>query len=623
MSASRPGFFARWFGRFWRLLDGTRRLLLNLLFLALIAALVWAFATRAPAPLQDKTVLVLQLRGPVVEQFSGSWRDTALGRVRGQPAQQVQLRDVLDVLDAAAKDPQITQALLMLDDFQGAGLATLREISAALQRFKAAGKPVVAWGSRFDQRQYHVASAADEVLLHPMGLVYLEGYGRYRNYYRDALDRLGVHGQPDPRRHLQELRRALRRERPVAGLDRGREPAQQRPVDLVHRRRRTRAQARPGQRDARHRRAAAASGRGRRRRGQAGARRQAGGRAEDARRTAPDADRARRARRQAEELPPGELRRLPAAPEAEARRRCGGRGGGRRRDRRRRGAARAHRRPVHRGADPQGARGRAGQGAGAARRFPRRQRLRRRADPARAGAHARGRQAGGGVDGRPGGLGRLLGLDRRRRGHRRCRHRHRLDRRLHAAADRRARRSTSSACTPAASPPPGWALPTTRAAPSTRASPRWCKAASTTPMPTSSARWPPRASARRHRSTPWRRAACGPARRRWSAAWSTGSAAMAMRSAPLRCAASCRGPSAAGTASPTWSASRGGCSSCWTWLGASVLEGLARHIDAALPDAGLPLQAAREMQQDLLWLAELTQQRRPYALAVHCLCADP
>jgi len=192
MSASRPGFFARWFGRFWRLLDGTRRLLLNLLFLALIAALVWAIASRAPVPLKDRTVLVLQLRGPVVEQFSGSWRDTALGRVRGQPAQQVQLRDILDVLDAAAKDPQITQALLMLDDFQGAGLATLREISAALQRFKAAGKPVVAWGSRFDQRQYHVASTADELLLHPMGLVYLEGYGRFRNYYRDALDRLGV-----------------------------------------------------------------------------------------------------------------------------------------------------------------------------------------------------------------------------------------------------------------------------------------------------------------------------------------------------------------------------------------------------------------------------------------------
>jgi len=188
MSAPRPGFF----GRLWRLVDGTRRLLLNLLFLALVAALVWAFATRGPAALQDKTALVLNLRGPLVEQFSGHWRDAALERARGQVPTQVQLRDVLAVLDAAARDPQVTQALLMLDDFQGAGQASLRELTAAVQRFKAAGKPVVAWGSSYDQRQYQVAAAADEVWLHPMGAVHIDGFGRWRSYYRDALDRLGV-----------------------------------------------------------------------------------------------------------------------------------------------------------------------------------------------------------------------------------------------------------------------------------------------------------------------------------------------------------------------------------------------------------------------------------------------
>jgi protease-4 len=192
MSASRPGLLRRAFGGFWRLLDGTRRLLLNLLFLALMAALVWAFATRSAPALQDKTVLVLNLRGPMVEQLHGNWRDTALGRARGQTLQQVQLRDVLDVLDAAAKDPKITQVLLVLDEFQGAGLATLRELAAAVQRVKDSGKPVLAWGSSFDQRQYLVAAAAGEVLLHPMGMVQIEGYGRFRNYYRDALDKLGV-----------------------------------------------------------------------------------------------------------------------------------------------------------------------------------------------------------------------------------------------------------------------------------------------------------------------------------------------------------------------------------------------------------------------------------------------
>jgi protease IV len=192
MSASRPGFVRRWFGRFWRLLDGTRRLVLNLLFLALLGALVWAFLQRGAPALQDKTTLVLALRGPLVEQVRGHWRDSTLGRLRGQAPQQVQLRDLLAVLDAAAKDPQITQVLLLLDEFEGAGLATLREVSAAVQRLQAAGKPVLAWGSRFDQRQYHVAAAAAEVWMHPMGAVQIEGIGRWRSYYRDALDKLGI-----------------------------------------------------------------------------------------------------------------------------------------------------------------------------------------------------------------------------------------------------------------------------------------------------------------------------------------------------------------------------------------------------------------------------------------------
>ena len=192
MSASHPGFVRRCFGALWRLLDGTRRLLLNLLLLGLIGALVWGWWQGRAAPLRDKTALVLQLRGPLVEQFSGSWRDAALWRARGDAAAQVQLRDLLAVLDAAAKDAQITHALLLLDDFQGAGQASLHDVAAALQRFKAAGKPLLAWGTQYDQRQYRVASMADQVWLHPLGSVPLEGFGGVRNYYRDALDRLGV-----------------------------------------------------------------------------------------------------------------------------------------------------------------------------------------------------------------------------------------------------------------------------------------------------------------------------------------------------------------------------------------------------------------------------------------------
>ena len=112
--------------------------------------------------------------------------------MRGRGDAQTRLRDVLAVLDGAARDEQVTQALLVLDGLQGTGLVTLREVAAALTRFKAAGKKVVAWGSEYDQRQYYLAAHADEVWLHPLGGVFIEGFGRYRSYYKEAFDRLGV-----------------------------------------------------------------------------------------------------------------------------------------------------------------------------------------------------------------------------------------------------------------------------------------------------------------------------------------------------------------------------------------------------------------------------------------------
>ncbi len=176
----------------WWLLDGTRRALLNLLLLALLLALVAGLWRGGPSPLQPKTALVLKLNGGITEQRSGTSREGALRQLQGEDNPQTRLRDVLAVLDAAAKDPQISHALLLLDDFAGAGGATLHEVGAALARFKAAGKPVYAWGSHFDQRQYFLAAQASEVWLHPMGSVLVEGYGRPRSYYKDLLDKVGL-----------------------------------------------------------------------------------------------------------------------------------------------------------------------------------------------------------------------------------------------------------------------------------------------------------------------------------------------------------------------------------------------------------------------------------------------
>jgi len=195
-STPRTSRIGRALRKTWWLLDATRRTLLNLLMLLVLGVLLWALwqAVSGPPPLKDKTALVINLSGRLVEQFSGtSLRDGALQRVRGTGEEaQTRLRDVLQALEAAAKDDKITHAVLVLDAFSNAGLPKLREVAAAIERFKAAGKPVIAWGDSYDQRQYYLAAHASEVWLHPMGEIGMEGYGRHRSYYKDLFDRVGV-----------------------------------------------------------------------------------------------------------------------------------------------------------------------------------------------------------------------------------------------------------------------------------------------------------------------------------------------------------------------------------------------------------------------------------------------
>jgi protease-4 len=187
LSSLRRGLVALWRG-----LDATRRFVLNLIFLFILIALLWAMFGGGLKPLGPKTALVLDLKGELVEERAGSVRDSVVAGLSGNARRLIQLPDVLRALDAAAMDSNIHTVVLLLDEMDGGGLAMLHELGAAVERVKAAGKTVVAWGGSYDQKRYLVAAHASEVYLHPMGMVMIEGFGRHRNYYRDALDKVGV-----------------------------------------------------------------------------------------------------------------------------------------------------------------------------------------------------------------------------------------------------------------------------------------------------------------------------------------------------------------------------------------------------------------------------------------------
>lgn len=195
----RRGGVAGFFAGLWGVLNFTRKLILNLvffgfLFLLLILFFVAVGRGGGVKPLQERTTLVIAPEGRLVEQFSADPFTRALGKAMGDKSvEEIQLRDLLRVIDGARGDKKIERVLLRLDKLQPSGFASMREVAEALQKLRASGKQVVAYGENLDQSQYLLAAQANEVYIDPMGGLVLEGLGRYRQYFRQGLqDKLGV-----------------------------------------------------------------------------------------------------------------------------------------------------------------------------------------------------------------------------------------------------------------------------------------------------------------------------------------------------------------------------------------------------------------------------------------------
>ncbi|HET7655865.1 MAG TPA: signal peptide peptidase SppA [Luteimonas sp.] len=176
-------------------LNVVRLIIINVVFfafLAIVLILVVAVTAADEHGVLPGSVLVLKPQGQLVEQYSAAPLQQAMSRLSGEDVSQVQLRDLVGAIDAAAKDARISRILLLPGDLDSSGFAALREVGAALDRFRAAGKPVIAWGVNLDQGQYYLAAHADRVLLDPQGGVMLTGLANYRLFYKDLLDKLGV-----------------------------------------------------------------------------------------------------------------------------------------------------------------------------------------------------------------------------------------------------------------------------------------------------------------------------------------------------------------------------------------------------------------------------------------------
>lgn len=181
----------------WGVLNFSRRVFLNLMFIVIIIMVFVIIGASAEKPIHinDNSILKLNLTGHIVEQKTfvdpyDEFMSEAVGSRNVEP--EVLLTDILFAIKQAKQDPKIHALLLNLQGLYSGGLSKLQEIALAINDFKSSGKSVIAYGDYYSQAQYYLAAHANEVYLHPMGAIGIEGFGRYQTYLKSALEKLKI-----------------------------------------------------------------------------------------------------------------------------------------------------------------------------------------------------------------------------------------------------------------------------------------------------------------------------------------------------------------------------------------------------------------------------------------------
>jgi protease-4 len=179
----------------WNVINFTRKFVLNLIFFILLIAILIGISNSGggKTTVPKSSALVLNLTGNLVieEQYvdpAEKFAAEAFGQGTDNP--EILVRDLVKVINNAKEDKRIKTLVLQLGGLGGGGLDKMRLVTEALTDFKTSGKPVYAMGDYYGQNQYYLAAHADKLYLNPMGAMIIEGYGRYRMYYKEGLEKL-------------------------------------------------------------------------------------------------------------------------------------------------------------------------------------------------------------------------------------------------------------------------------------------------------------------------------------------------------------------------------------------------------------------------------------------------
>ncbi|AFZ24450.1 signal peptide peptidase SppA, 67K type [Cylindrospermum stagnale PCC 7417] len=161
------------------------------LFILLLAAV----SSKDTGPeVKDKSVLVFDLSMKITDSTPNSTK--LLQRaLSGVDEDRITLRKVVETLEKASGDPRIVGIYLdgtHAEQASNIGYASLKEIRQALEKFRASGKKIVAYGQDWSEREYYLGSVANSIVLNPVGVMEVNGLSSQPMFLVGALDKYGI-----------------------------------------------------------------------------------------------------------------------------------------------------------------------------------------------------------------------------------------------------------------------------------------------------------------------------------------------------------------------------------------------------------------------------------------------
>ena len=182
-----------WLGRF---LERARTVMLNLgtafVLVVITVAIIGVISSAGPdATETEGRVLFLNPEGIVVDQEVYS-SDFPFNFAGDSSAEQIQTRDLIALIRAAAKDDKIPAVFIDFSSTGFAGPTTAINIAKELKALRESGKRVIAYSDRLSSASYMMASQASEVWMHPVGSISVQGIGGMRPYQKELFENLKI-----------------------------------------------------------------------------------------------------------------------------------------------------------------------------------------------------------------------------------------------------------------------------------------------------------------------------------------------------------------------------------------------------------------------------------------------